>query len=84
MTTRPSNKTTVDGVPRFIAYQCDHGGPIHFECDACGQHETGSKAYNYTADDGKSYHLCYGCVRGEAADPRFIWWSQAWRQAKER
>jgi hypothetical protein len=84
MTTRPSNKAIIDGVPRFIAYQCDHGGPFHFECDACGQHETGSKAYNYTADDGKSYHLCYGCIRGEAADPRFIWWSQAWRQAKER
>jgi hypothetical protein len=84
MTTRPSNKATIDGVPRFIAYQCDHGGPIHFECDACGQHETGSKAYNYTADDGKSYHLCYGCVRCEAADPRFIWWAQASRQTPRR
>jgi hypothetical protein len=25
MTARPSNKATIDGVTRFIAYQCDHG-----------------------------------------------------------
>jgi hypothetical protein len=24
MTTRPSNKAIIDGIPRFIAYQCDH------------------------------------------------------------
>jgi hypothetical protein len=70
-TTNINNKAIIDGVPRFIAYMvdCDH----HHECAACGKHETADKHYYYTDDMGERWPLCHGCVRGETADPRFIW-----------
>jgi NAD-dependent SIR2 family protein deacetylase len=70
-------KVTVDGVPRYVAYTADQGHLVHFECEACGQHETSDKPYIYLDDEGFMSPLCYSCVRGAGADPRFIWWREA-------
>jgi hypothetical protein len=68
------NKVTIDGVPRYVAYVMRYNRPLHFECQACGAHFTVDKPYYYTADDGERVPLCHACVRGDTADPRFIWW----------
>jgi len=73
------NSVTVDGATRFVAYMGEGFGWRHFECVACGAHETTEKPYFYVAADGGTHPLCYGCVRGDGADPRFIWWAEARR-----
>jgi hypothetical protein len=80
------NKIIIDDVPRYIAY-CNEDGwaPIHFECNACGKHDTVDRPYFYISDEGDMImYLCDSCVRGESADPRSIWHFEARRIDQER
>jgi hypothetical protein len=72
---------TVDGLPRFVAYCWQDAGTYHIECSARGNHQTSEKPYYYypERDSDRILPLCDGCVRGENADPRFVWWAEARR-----
>jgi hypothetical protein len=57
--------------------------PMDYQCDACGKYQTNQKPYVYTPDENPDElrTLCDDCVRGEAADPRLVWWVEARRSA---